>query len=75
MIASEKRVNAALRLAGVPVEVWTQNGYRSVRTLDPTGPEVDSICVCYWHQMSLEQWVDAATANYERAVIREARGF
>ena len=72
---TEKRVNAALRRAGVPVEVWTQNGYRSIRTLDPAGPEIDSIYVCYWHQMDLSGWVGAATANYEEAVQRQARGF
>ena len=72
---TEKRVNAALRRAGVPIEVWTQKGYRSVRTLDPTGPEVESIYVCYWHQMPLSGWVKAATANYEKAVQRQARGF
>lgn len=75
MNVTEKRVNAALRLAGVPIEVWTQRGYRSVRTLDPTGPEVDSIYVCYWHHMSLSGWVQAATLNYERAVERKVRGF
>ena len=66
-VASERTVNRALAKAGVPVTVRKFNGYLSIETIDCDGPEVASIFVCYWHEMSLERWVAEVTANYEAA--------
>jgi hypothetical protein len=69
-VVSSRSVNAALKKAGVPVTIYAHSGYRSLETVDPDGPEVDSIFVCYWHQMTLEQWVEAASYNYAKAMSR-----
>lgn len=69
-MVTERSVNRALAKAGVPVTIHTQNGYRCLETIDPNGPEVDSIFVCYWHHMTLEQWVEIASANYDEAMAR-----
>ena len=66
-VATERTVNRALAKAGVPVTVRKFNGYLSIVTIDADGPEVDSIFVCYWHEMSLERWVAEVSANYEAA--------
>jgi hypothetical protein len=67
---TERSVNAALFKAGIPVTIKTQKGYRSLQTIDPNGPEVDSIFVCYWHHMSLEQWVETVAHHYADAITR-----
>ena len=72
-VASERTVNRALAKAGVPVTVRKFNGYLSIETIDADGPEVDSIFVCYWHEMSLERWVLEVAANYVSAMARAAR--
>jgi hypothetical protein len=69
-VATERAVNRALAKAGVPVTVCKRNGYLSIETLDCDGPEVASIFVCYWHEMSLERWVAEVTANYEAAAAK-----
>ena len=66
-VASERTVNRALAKAGVPVTVRKFNGYLSIETIDCDGPEVASIFVCYWHEMSLERWVEEVSFNYEAA--------
>lgn len=72
-VASERTVNRALAKAGVPVTVRKFNGYLSIETIDAEGPEVASIFVCYWHEMSLDRWVAEVTAEYETAMARAAR--
>ncbi len=69
-VATERTVNRALAKAGVPVTVRKFSGYLSIETMDCDGPEVDSIFVCYWHEMSLERWVAEVTANYEAAAAK-----
>jgi len=66
-VATERTVNRALAKAGVPVTVCKRNGYLSIVTTDCDGPNVASIFVCYWNEMSLERWVAEVTANYEAA--------
>ena len=65
---SERTVNRALAKAGVPVTVTKRSGYLQITTIDPNGPEVASVYVCFWHEMSLEEWVGDVTANYHRAI-------
>lgn len=68
--ANERSVNRALAKAGVPVTVHKYSGYLHISTIDPNGPEVDSIFVCYWHEMSLERWVVEVAGNYVTAMAR-----
>lgn len=70
--ANERTVNRALAKAGVPVKVWKYGGGFAITTIDPEGPWVESVAVCHWHHLSIEQWVEAVTFNYQAALDRFA---
>jgi hypothetical protein len=68
---NERSVNRALAKAGVPVVIVSRNGYKSLESTDPDGPaDIDSIYVPYWGDWTLEEWVQEATENYQKALRR-----
>lgn len=63
MIATKRTINAALRRAGIPVEIQNNRDGYSYFTSTLTGAQVgESVLVCYLKQQTVEGWV--ADARY-----------
>lgn len=58
MIATKRTINAALRRAGLPVEIQNNRDGYSYFTSTLTGAQVgESVLVCYLNQQTVEGWV------------------
>lgn len=61
IIATKRTINAALRQAGLPVEIQNNRDGYSYFTSTLTGAQVgESVYVCYLKQQTVERWVDDA---------------
>ena len=62
---SKAQINAALRRAGIPLEIQNNRDGYSYFT-DAEGNQVgSSVYVCHLSSMSVERWVIAASARHE----------
>ncbi len=69
MTLTKRTINAALRRAGIPVEIQNNRDGYSYFTSTLTGAQVgESVLVCYLNQQTVEGWV--ADAHY--AIKQEA---
>lgn len=61
MIATKRTINAALRRAGLPVEIQNNRDGYSYFTSTITGAQIgESVLVCYLQQQTVEGWVSDA---------------
>jgi hypothetical protein len=61
VIATKRTINAALRRAGLPVEIQNNRDGYSYFTSTLTGGQVgESVLVCYLNQQTVEGWVSDA---------------
>lgn len=67
---SKARINKALELAGIPLEIERGDGYQYFIYDDGERHETVSVYVCYLSHLSLEEWVGEAR---EAARIIERR--
>jgi len=62
-------VNRALTKAGIPVTVFKGNGYFYYEAADKM-LDLDSTYVCYWDDLTLDEWVEEVRYEYEAALGR-----
>jgi len=61
VIATKRTINAALRRAGLPVEIQNNRDGYSYFTSTLTGGQLgQSVYVCYLYQQTVECWVEDA---------------
>jgi hypothetical protein len=64
-----RTINAALRRAGLEIEIQNNRDGYSYFTSTKTGGQVgDSVLICYLYQQTVEEWVSDA----RRAIRQEA---
>jgi hypothetical protein len=65
-------VNRALTKAGIPVTIYKGNGYFYYEAAD-TMLDLDSTYVCYWDDLTLDEWVEEVRHKYEAALRRSLK--
>ena len=65
-------VNRALTKAGIPVTVYKSNGYFYYEAADIM-LDLDSTDMCYWDDLTLDEWVLEVGAKYDAALGRRRR--
>ena len=66
--ANKRTINAALRRAGLDIEIQNnRDGYSYFTSLTTGGQVGDSVMVCYLNQQTVEEWV----ADGRHAIAQE----